>query len=138
MCENDMQGFGNTPRGKRFFDETIPKIVTELERLNKNLGNHLGIPRHVRIGQEVAGKGYPPKSSHISLDDAPKCAAKLAVAIENKRTIGAILAGLRLLQKELAKDDRDSDILDIATGGLEVEPLSIEEIDGLCEDLTCL
>jgi hypothetical protein len=128
---NDMQGFGNTSRGSKFFDETMPKIADELEILNKRIGEAMGIPKHL-----LEGKGWPPPSETISLKDAPKWAARMANATENKRTIGALLAGLRLLQQQLTGEKHD--VMDVASCGGEVEPLTASEIDGLCEHLSFL
>ena len=57
----------------------------------------------------------------------------------NDRELGAVLAGLRLLQG--LREDRvqtgsaelDVSIDDIETSSGEFEPLTVDEIDGLCE-----
>lgn len=127
MGENDMQGFGNTPRGKKFFDETMPKIADELELLNKRIGESMGIPKHIL---EKAGNAARIQDDPVPLDPA---------IVENKRTLGAILAGLRLLQQEVSKpNDVDIGIMDIATGDREFKALTAEEIDSLSDDLNFL
>jgi len=56
------------------------------------------------------------------------------------REFAAILAGLRLLQLEL-ESGRSINLLqkvwDVLTDAGEVEPLDVEEIDSLCENLNC-
>jgi hypothetical protein len=61
----------------------------------------------------------------------------------NDRELGAVLAGLRLLQG--LREDRvqtgsaelDVSIDDIETSSGEFEPLTVDEIDGLCERMNC-
>lgn len=53
----------------------------------------------------------------------------------NNRELGAVLAGLRLLQDNLG--NLDSDIEAIATEGGTQEVLSHEEINVLCERINC-
>lgn len=61
----------------------------------------------------------------------------------NDRELGAVLAGLRLLQalKEDKAQTRSADLDvaldDIETSAGEVEPLTIDEIDVLCERMNC-
>lgn len=58
---------------------------------------------------------------------APNPAAGVAL---DRAELAAVLAGLRLLQSSQAVP---AGITDIQTDGGEVEPLSLEQIDALCE-----
>jgi hypothetical protein len=118
--------------GQRFFQSTMPKIADELERLNKRIGEAMGIPKHLL---EKKSAPWPPPSGHVGFDDVER-SAKLATMIENKKTLGSILAGLRLLQQQITGEKHD--VTEIANCAGEVEPLTAEEIDGLCEDLNFL
>jgi hypothetical protein len=137
MGNNNIQNFGNTPRGSRLFDHTLPKIADQLEILNKRIGETIGIPKHL-LEKKAALWSHPSDHIHLDMDGAVRHSAKIAVMLENKRTIGAILAGLRLLQIEMQGPSPCEKIMDIFTNVGEFESLSIGEIDGLCEVLNCL
>lgn len=52
----------------------------------------------------------------------------------NHRELSTVLAALRYYQATLAKvSEPDEGIADIASDGGEVRPLTVDEIDGLCE-----
>jgi hypothetical protein len=129
---NDMQGFGNTPRGSKFFDETMPKIADELEILNKRIGEAMGIPKHLLDGKKPAP--WPPPSGHVGFDDDAERLTKLTTMVEDERIMGAILAGL-LLRHQKLDGGEPHDVMDIANGGGKFLNLTPEEIDDLCEDL---
>lgn len=53
----------------------------------------------------------------------------------NDRQLGAVLAGLRLLQAHAMDGYENPHILDVFTNGESFEPLSPDEIDDLCDAL---
>ena len=59
--------------------------------------------------------------------------------VAGPRSLATILAALRRYQRGLAENDNllPADVADIATNGDTLEPMTAEEIDGLCETLNC-
>ena len=66
---------------------------------------------------------------------APSCFR--SCKIEDRRELAAVLAGLRLLLRGLILKTLPDGIHDVYTDGEELAPLSLEEIEHLCERLNC-
>jgi len=55
----------------------------------------------------------------------------------NRRELATVLAALRYWQRKNPGILDTEEYFEIASDGLEIDPLTMDEIDGLCERLNC-
>lgn len=116
--------FHETPIGQTFLAGTMPALVRELQQLNGSLEKMNNPSMELR-----AGKLVPVENKH------PLDPIATGDPLEDKRKLGAILAGLRMLQRGHRSGKVGADIMGIATNDYQQEILATAEIDDLCIEL---